>query len=92
MFVCLIICFLEQHWLSSSTQNPSALESIQSLEASKCLPIDEDMSDTDFGPPIFVEHINDVSCIASETATFQCKVEPKNDPSLQISKLGPLKC
>ena len=91
VFVCLFICLLEQHWLSSSTQYPSAMERIQNLEASKCLPTNEEVTDTNFDPPIFVEHINNVSCAGGETANFQCKVEPKNDPSLEISKLVHLK-
>ena len=77
---------LEQHWLSSTTQNPSALESIQNLEASKRLQLKEDDDQGIFAPPIFVEHVNNVSCNGGATAHFECKVEPKNDPSLEISK------
>ena len=77
---------VEQHWLSSSTQNPQALESIQNLEASKRLPLQEDDDQGIFAPPIFVEHMNNVSCSGGETAHFVCKVEPKNDPSLELSK------
>ena len=77
---------LEQHWLSSSTQNPTVLESIRSLEASKHLQIEEDDDETLFSAPIFLEHVNNASCIGGETAHFECKVEPKNDPSLEISK------
>ena len=82
--ICLLI---EQHWLSSSAQNPAALESIQNLEASKLLQMKEDDDQPMFAAPIFVEHMNNVSCNGGETAHFQCKVEPKNDPSLDISKL-----
>ena len=90
LYVCVLFAYLyvplEQPWLSSSAQNPSALESIQNLEASKHLLPKEEDDETDFSVPIFVEHINNVSCIGGETAHFQCKVEPKNDPSLEISK------
>ena len=82
-YLCLLI---EQHWLSSSTQNASALESIQNLEASKLLQLKEDDDQGILAPPIFVEHVNNVSCNGGETAHFECKVEPKNDPSLEISK------
>ena len=86
-FPCLSSCILaEQHWLSSSSQNPSALESIQNLEASKSLPPKTEEEEAILTPPIFVEHVNNVSCSTGETAHFECKVEPKNDPSLDISK------
>ena len=87
VFPCLSSCILaEQHWLSSSSQNPSALESIQNLEASKSLPPKTEEEEAILTPPIFVEHVNNVSCSTGETAHFECKVEPKNDPSLDISK------
>ena len=76
----------EQHWLSNSSQNPSALESIQNLEASKSLPPKTEEEEAILAPPIFVEHVNNVSCKTGETAHFECKVEPKNDPLLDISK------
>ena len=83
----IVICILtEQHWLSNSSQNPSTLESIQNLEASKSLPPKAEEEEAVLAPPIFVEHVNNVSCKTGETAHFECKVEPKNDPSLDISK------
>ena len=83
--ICLLI---EQPWLTSSAQNPAAFESIQNLEASKLLQMKEDDDQPMFAAPIFVEHMNNVSCNGGETAHFQCKVEPKDDPSLEISKLS----
>lgn len=84
--VLIIRVLIEQHWLSSATQNPSALESIQNLEASKFLQLEDDDDEGVFAAPTFVEHMNNISCKGGETARFECKVEPKNDPSLQISK------
>ena len=76
---------LEQHWLSSSTQNPTALEYLRKLEASKSLNLEkEDVAETDFNAPLIVQHINDNSCVEGETAHFECKVEPKDDPALEI--------
>ena len=77
---------IEQEWDSSTSLNPSALENIQKLEASKRLPLREDEEPGIFSQPIFVAHLNDVSCEGGATAHFECKVEPKNDPSLEISK------
>lgn len=78
---------IEQEWDSSTSLNPTALENIQKLEASKCLPLREDEEPGQFNAPIFVQLMNDVSCQGGATAHFECKVEPKNDPSLDISKL-----
>ena len=78
---------IEQEWDSSTSLNPTALENIQKLEASKCLPLREDEEPGQFNAPVFVQLMNDVSCQGGATAHFECKVEPKNDPSLDISKL-----
>ena len=80
---------IEQEWDSNTSLNPSALENIQKLEASKRLPLREEEEPGQFSQPVFVKHMNDVSCEGGATAHFECKVEPKNDPSLEISKSEP---
>ena len=79
---------IEQEWDSSTSLNPTALENIQKLEASKCLPLREDEEPGQFNAPIFVQLMNDVSCQGGATAHFECKVEPKNVRDQNIEQIS----
>ena len=62
------------------------MEKIRLLEAPKgSIPSDQDQA-RDFGIPVFIEHLNDLECVENANIKFKCKVEPKNDPTLQIGK------
>jgi hypothetical protein len=62
---------------------PGALEKIRQLEAAKGQ-LPAEVADKQFGLPVIVEHLNDVSCTENDVVKFKCKVEPKDDPNLQI--------
>jgi hypothetical protein len=77
---------LEKPWLGATPDRPGAMEKIRLLEAPKgSIPSDRDQA-RDFGMPVFIEHLNDLECVENQNIKFKCKVEPKNDPSLQIGK------
>ena len=69
--------------LAATPDRKGALEKIRLLEAPKGS-LTNLAPDANFGLPVFVEHLNDVSCAENENIKFKCKVEPKNDPTLQI--------
>ena len=71
--------------LAATPDRKGALEKIRLLEAPKGSLTDL-APDANFGLPVFVEHLNDVSCAENENIKFKCKVEPKNDPTLQIGE------
>jgi len=78
---------IEKPWLSATPDRPGAMEKIRQLEASKGrIPTDLDQDQKGFGIPVFIEHLNDLECLENENIKFKCKVEPKNDPTLQIGK------
>ena len=78
---------IEKPWLSATPDRPGAMEKIRQLEASKDrIPTDLDQDKKGFGIPVFIEHLNDLKCLENESIKFKCKVEPKNDPTLQIGK------
>lgn len=79
-------CLLEKPWLSATPDRPEALEKIRQLEASKGQILPTDLSAKKFGMPVFIEHLNDLNCVENENIKFKCKVEPKDDPTLQIGK------
>ena len=71
----------------ATPDRPGAMEKIRQLEASKDrIPTDLDQDKKGFGIPVFIEHLNDLKCLENESIKFKCKVEPKNDPTLQIGK------
>ena len=75
---------LEKPWLAATPDRPGAMEKIRLLEAPKgSIPSDQDQA-RDFGIPVFIEHLNDLECVENANIKFKCKVEPKNDPTLQI--------
>ena len=84
--LCDLFLITEKHWLSGDSQNPAALERIKNLENLKAsLPL-ETSDGQDFGPPTFQCHLNDVECSEGDSARFECVIEPKNDPNLQIGR------
>ena len=61
----------------------AALEKIRQLEAPKGN-VSDQLSEKSFGLPVFLEHLNDIACNENENIKFKCKIEPKNDSTLQI--------
>lgn len=72
-------------------QNQAAYEKIRALESRTALPAGLS-SGEDKGPPrpppppVFIQHVDDLECAEGTSAVFRCKVEPKNDPSLNVGK------
>ena len=71
--------------LITGTSRPQAMDKINRLEAAK-VPVDEPM-EVNYDTPTITQHLNNVDVLEKGSATFQCKLEPSNDPTMKIGKM-----
>lgn len=72
---------VESGWLQGGTQHPGAVDKIKELENPKVKVSEPEVR---FDHPTFTEHLNNVEIKEKETAVFQCKIEPSQDPTMKI--------
>ncbi|CAL4067925.1 unnamed protein product, partial [Meganyctiphanes norvegica] len=72
----------DRDWLIGESVRPEALSKIAHLEAPRAGP--QSPGEPDYQGPAFITHLNNVECHESDTAHFECRVEPAKDPTMKI--------
>lgn len=72
----------DRDWLLGDSVHPDALPKLARLEQPRGSAKTPD--EPAFDVPMFITHLNNVECNESETAHFECRVEPSKDPTMKI--------
>jgi titin len=72
----------QKHWLQSDSFRPDAIPKIHELEQPAAAPAAA--PDAEYGPPVFITHLNNIEVDEGEPSLFHCQVEPWKDTKLEI--------
>jgi titin len=70
--------------LQTDSFRPDAIPKIQELEAPAAAKAA--LPDAQYGPPVFVTHLNNIEVDEGDSSLFECTVEPWRDTKLEIGK------